>query len=143
MIAEVGALLEEIAEADTETPWSNPTMPTVVVCDRLRQLGRQLQLLFRQEEDDERRFPRLLASRPDLYEDVQLLVREHRSLVNLCDYVCELCGTSLRPTSTWEDIEAQFRRFRRVLCIHHAWEDAFLEDGLGVGSSTASIRTPR
>lgn len=138
-IAEVETLLEQIAEADTETPWSVSAMPTGLVYDRLTELARQLQLLFRQEEDDERRFPLLLASRPDLYEDVQLRLREHRALQSLCDYLCELSDTSHRPTCTWEEIEPQFRRFKRILSIHHAWEDWHLENGLGAGSPMASI----
>lgn len=139
VIAEVEALLEEIAEADTETPWYAPATPSCVVHDRLTELARQLRLLFRQEEDDERRFPLLLGSRPDLYEDVQLRLREHRSLQYLCDYFCELSDWSHASTCTWEEIEPQFRRFKQLLSIHHAWEDWHLADGLGTGSATAAI----
>jgi hypothetical protein len=128
-----------IAEADTETPWSAPATASRVVYDRLSELARQLRLLFRQEEDDEQRFPLLLVSRPDLYEDVQLRLREHRSLQNLCDYFCELSDTSHPSTCTWEEVEPQFRRFKQMLSIHHAWEDWYLANGQGTGNVMASI----
>lgn len=139
MIVQVETSLQQIAEADTETPWCVPAMGPGVVCDRLTELGRQLQLLFRQEEEDERRFPLLLASRPDLYEDVQLRLREHQSLQSQCDYLCGLSDTSRRPTCTWEEIAPQFRRFKQLLSIHHAWEDWCLENSPGAGSTMAPI----
>jgi hypothetical protein len=134
VISELETLLEEMADVEADTPWSVPAMPAVVVCDRLTDLGQQLRLMFDQEEQDGR-FPSLLASRPDLHEDVQLLLREHRLLLTQFDHLCELSGTSVRPRSTWGDIALQFRRFKQALAIHQAWEDTFLQDSLPAGST--------
>jgi hypothetical protein len=60
---------------------------------------------------------------PTLREELEELYGEHPQLLELLDQIQELAGSSVRPASTWDDVESQFHRFQRALCRHQQRHD--------------------
>lgn len=125
-------LLEDIADAEADASWGLPAMPADAVSDRVADLCARLQTLFFLEETSESlgEGPEL---EPAMREDVEDLFGEHPQLLELLEQVQELAGSSVRPTSTWDDVESHFHRFQRALGRHQRRHDD-LRERLTVGN---------
>ncbi len=125
-------LLEDIADAEADASWGLPAMPADAVSDRVADLCARLQTLFFLEETSD-----AIGDGPDLEpamrEDVEDLFGEHPQLLELLEQVQELAGSSVRPTSTWDDVESHFHRFQRALGLHQRRHDD-LRERLTVGN---------
>jgi len=122
LLGKLAELLEDIAEAEADASWGLPAMQTDAVSDRVADLCDRLRTLFFLEETDAA-LARLMAMRPTLREELQDLFGEHPQLLELLEQIQELAGSSLRPASTWDDVESHFHRFQRALCRHQRRHD--------------------
>jgi hypothetical protein len=118
-------LLMEIAEADAEDSWCSPAVPTDAVPARMQDLTRHVRGLFVVEED-ERCLDQLLASQPELREELEQINLQHEQILDLLEEICELAGSSVRPATSWDDLELHFRMLRRLWAAHRHDEDAVL-----------------
>jgi hypothetical protein len=125
LLGELGELLNDIAEADADACWYQPAVPVDVVPDRLDQLGDVLRKLFDLEED-ERHLSALFRSQPELRDRFEELNEEHAVLLEQLEHLYELSGTSIRPGSTWDDIEHHYRGLERRLASHRRDEECLL-----------------
>jgi hypothetical protein len=116
-------LLDDIADAEADASWGLPVVPTDAVSDRVADLGARLQTLFFLEETDDA-LAELAEFEPTVREELDELFGEHPQLLELLEQIQELSGSSVRPASTWEDVESQFHRFQLALGSHQRRHDA-------------------
>jgi len=124
-------LLDDIADAEADASWGLPVVPTDAVSDRIADLGARLQTLFFLEEADDA-FVEQAEFEPATREELDDLFGEHPQLLELLEQIQELSGSSVRPASTWDDVESHFHQFQRALCSHQRRHDA-LRERLSVG----------
>jgi len=122
LLGNLAELLEEIADAEADASWGLPAMPTDAVSDRVADLCARLRTLFFLEETDDA-LAELMAMEPTLREELEDLFGEHPQLLELLEQIQELAGSSLRPASTWDDVESHFHRFQRALRRHQRRHD--------------------
>jgi hypothetical protein len=122
LLAQLGELLEDIADADTDSSWGWTAVPADAVPDRVADLCGRLQTLFFLEESDDA-LAELLEMQPELRDELEGLHGEHPRLLELLEEIRELAGSSVRPASTWDDVESRFHRFQRVLSGHQRRHD--------------------
>lgn len=122
LLQHLAELLEDIADADADASWRSPAVPTDPVSDRVGDVCARLRTLFFLEESDAA-LAKLLAMQPTLREELEGLHGEHSQLLELLEQIQELAGSSVRPTSTWDDVESQFHRFQRALSRHQRRHD--------------------
>ena len=122
LLGHVAELLEDIADADADDSWGAPAVPTDVVSDRVADLCGRLRTLFFLEESDDA-LAELLAIQPTLRVELEGLHGEHPQLLDLLEEIQELAGSSVRPASTWDDVESRFHRFQRALTRHQRRHD--------------------
>lgn len=121
-------LLEDLADCDADACWTAPAVPIANVPAQLRMLERRLLRIFDLEEDESYLMD-LAKRRPGLRRAIERLNAEHGELLDLLAELCELAGSTLRPGSSWADIELHFRLFERRLALHRQEEMAWLEQG--------------
>ncbi len=114
---QLAELLEDIADADVDSSWGWSAVPTDAVPDRVADLCGRLQTLFFLEETDGA-LTDLLEEQPELRDAVEDLHDEHPRLLSLLEEIGELSGSSVRPASTWDDVESRFHQFQRALSGH-------------------------
>ncbi len=121
-LGNLAELLEDIADAESDASWGLPAVPIDAVSDRVADLCARLQTLFFLEEtaDAPGEGPEF---EPAAREDVEELWGEHPKLLELLEQVQELAGSSVRPASTWDDVESHFHRFQRALSRHQRRHD--------------------
>lgn len=117
LLNQLAELLEDIADADADSSWNWTAVPTDAIPDRVTDLCGRLQTLFFLEETDATLVD-LLETQPELRNEVEGLHGEHPRLLNLLEEIGELAGSSVRPASTWDDVESRFHRFQRALSGH-------------------------
>ncbi len=122
LLENLAELLDDIADAEADSSWGLPTMPTNAVSDRVADLCARLQTLFFLEETDEA-LAEILTMEPTLREELEELYGEHPQLLELLEQIQELAGSSARPASTWDDVESRFHRFQRALSRHQRRHD--------------------
>jgi hypothetical protein len=122
LLGQLAELLEDIADADVDSSWGWSAVPADAVPDRVEDLcGRLQQLFFLEETDDE--LAEVLEVQPDLRDELAGLHEEHPRLLGLLEEIRELAGSSVRPASTWDDVESRFHRFQRALSGHQRRHD--------------------
>lgn len=126
LLGQLAELLEDIADAEADASWRAPAVPTEAVPDRVAEICNRLRRLFLLEEADAA-LAQLAAMRPSLQDELEGLHGEHPQLLDLLEQVQELAGSSVRPASTWDDVELRFRRFRRALNHHQQRHDDLVE----------------
>lgn len=126
LLRHLAELLEDIADAEADDSWRAPAVPTEAVPDRVADLCSRLRRLFLLEETDEA-LAQLAAMRPSLQDELDGLHEEHPQLLDLLEQIRELAGSSVRPASTWDDVELNFRRFQRALRRHQQRHDDLVE----------------
>jgi chromosome segregation ATPase len=129
LLGNLAELLEDIADAEADASWGLPAMPADAVSDRVADLCARLRTLFFLEETDDA-LAELMAMEPTLREELEDLFGEHPQLLELLEQIQELAGSSVRPTSTWDDVESHFHRFQRALCRHQRRHDDLRERAL-------------
>ena len=122
LLGQLAELLEDIADADTDSSWGWSAVPADGVADRVADLSGRLQTLFFLEESDDG-LAGLLELQPELRDELEGLHGEHPWLLGLLEEVHELAGSSVRPASTWDDVESRFHRFQRALSGHQRRHD--------------------
>ena len=122
LLENLAELLDDIADAEADASWGLPAMPTDAVSDRVADLCARLRTLFFLEETDDA-LAELLAMQPTLREELEELYGEHPQLLELLEQIQELAGSSVRPASTWDDVESRFHRFQRALSRHQRRHD--------------------
>ena len=65
----------------------------------------------------------LIELQPELQDELEGLHGEHSQLLELLEQIRELAGSSVRPASTWDDVESRFHRFQRALSHHQRRHD--------------------
>lgn len=125
LLRQLGALLEDIAEADVDEHYRQPAVPIESVPQMLNELACNLRNLFDLEED-ERHLTALSQSRPELRVRFEALNAEHSELLDQLDQLHELAGTTICPASTWDDIDHQYRGLERRLVDHRRNEEQLL-----------------
>jgi hypothetical protein len=125
LLCKLGALLEDIAEADVDEPYHQPAIPIEDVPQMLNELACKLRNLFDLEED-ERHLAALSHSRPELRVRFEALNAEHPQLLDQLDHLHELAGTTICPASTWDDIDHQYRGLEHRLVNHRRNEEQLL-----------------
>ena len=126
LLGNLAELLEDIADAEADASWGLPAMPADAVSDRVADLCARLRTLFFLEETDDA-LAELMALEPTLREELEDLFGEHPQLLELLEQIQELAGSSVRPASTWDDVETHFHRFQRALCSHQRRHDDLRE----------------
>ena len=121
LLGNLAELLDDIADAEADASWGLPAMPTDV-SDRVADLSARLRTLFFLEETDDA-LAKLRAMQPTLREELEELYGEHPQLLEVLEQIQELAGSSVRPASTWDDVESRFHRFQRALCRHQRRHD--------------------
>ena len=121
LLENLAELLDDIADAEADSSWGLPAMPTDV-SDRVADLSARLRTLFFLEETDDA-LAELREMQPTLREELEELYGEHPQLLELLDQIQELAGSSVRPASTWDDVESRFHRFQRALSCHQRRHD--------------------
>ena len=124
LLAELSDMLDEIEDADTDYSCSL-AIPVEGVPTRLARLTSEVRNMFDLEED-ELHLDALSQWRPDLRERFEQLNAEHADLLEQLDELYELAGSSVRPGSTWNDIEHHYRGFERRLASHRRDEEHLL-----------------
>jgi hypothetical protein len=122
LLGQLAELLEDIADADTDSSWGWSAVPADAVPDRVADLCGRLQTLFFLEETDDA-LVELVEMQPELRDELEGLHEEHPRLLGLLEEVRELAGSSVRPASTWDDVESRFHRFQRALSGHQRRHD--------------------
>ncbi len=122
---EIRELLDDIADADADDSWCRPAVPVADIPRRMEQLARKIRRLFDLEED-ERYLTALSRRRPELRNRFEELNAEHSELLELVEQLYELAGSSVRPASTWDDIELHYLGFERRLANHRQGEEELL-----------------
>ena len=122
LLEHLAELLEEIADAEADASWRAPAVPTDAVPDRVADLCARLRMMFFLEETDDA-LAEVVAMQPSLQDQLEGLHGEHPQLLDLLEQIQELSGSSVRPASTWDDVESRFRRFQRALCHHQRRHD--------------------
>ena len=125
LLGETRELLDDIAEAEADASWCQPAMPVDDVSNRMEQLVNAARHAFDLEED-ERCLAALSRSQPELRDRFEQLNSEHAELLDLLEELYELAGSSVRPTSTWDDIEMRYLGFQRRLANHRQGEEELL-----------------
>jgi hypothetical protein len=125
LLGELRELLDDIAEADADACWYQPAIPVDGVPHRLERLACEVRTMFDLEED-ERHLAALSQYRPDLRDRFEQLNGEHAELLDQLDELYELAGSSVRPGSTWNDIEHHYLGFERRLASHRQDEEHLL-----------------
>ena len=122
LLGQLAELLEDIADADVDSSWGWSAVPADAVPDRVEDLCGRLQKLFFLEETDDA-LVELLEVQPELRDELEGLHDEHPRLLGWLDEIRELAGSSVRPASTWDDVESRFHRFQRALSGHQRRHD--------------------
>lgn len=122
LLGQLAELLEDIADADADSSWGWSAVPTDAVPDRVADLCGRLQTLFFLEETDGTLVD-LLEEQPELRDELEGLHDEHAHLLSLLEEIGELSGSSVRPASTWDDVESRFHRFQQALSCHQRRHD--------------------
>jgi Zn-dependent oligopeptidase len=117
LLDQIRELLDDIAEAEADASWYQPAVPVDGVPDRLEDVARKIRQLFELEED-ERYLAALSRSRPELRDSFERLNAEHPAILERLEELYELAGSSVCPTSTWDDVESHFLGFERRLSCH-------------------------
>lgn len=123
LLKQLAQRLEDIAEAEADASWGLPSMPTDPVSDRVADLCARLRTLFVLEETDDA-LAELRDMQPTLREEFDELYDEHPLLLEVLEQIQELAGSSVRPVSTWNDVESRFHRFQRDLSLHQQRHEA-------------------
>lgn len=122
LLDHLAELLEDIADADADSSWGWSAVPTEAIPDRVTDLCGRLQTLFFLEETDGT-LMELLEMQPELRDELEGLHDEHPRLLNSLEEIGELAGSSVRPASTWDNVESRFHRFQRALSCHQRRHD--------------------
>ncbi|NLF69042.1 MAG: hypothetical protein GX575_08295 [Candidatus Anammoximicrobium sp.] len=122
LLNQLAELLEDLADADADSSWGWSAVPTDAVPDRVSDLSSRLQTLFFLEENDGT-LEELLEEQPELRDELEGLRDEHPQLLSQLEEVGELTGSSVRPVSTWDDVESRFHRFQLALSRHQRRHD--------------------
>jgi len=126
LLGHLAELLEDIADAEADVSWRAPAVPIDAVPERVADLCARLRTLFLLEETDDA-LAEVAAMQPTLRDELEGLYGEHPQLLELLEQIQELSGSSVRPASTWDDVESQFHRFQHALCRHQQRHDSFGE----------------
>lgn len=126
LLGHLAELLEDIADAEADASWRAPAVPIDAVPDRVADLCARLRTLFFLEETDDA-LAEVAAMQPTLRDQLEGLHGEHPQLLELLEQIQELAGSSVRPASTWDDVESQFHRFQHALSHHQQRHDELVE----------------
>jgi DNA repair exonuclease SbcCD ATPase subunit len=125
LLNELGELLDAIAEADADACYYYPAVPIEDVPKRVGRLASEMRRMFDLEED-ERHLSALSQGRPELRDRFEQLNAEHVDLLDQLEELYELAGSSVRPGSTWDDIEHYYRGWEQRLASHRRDEESLL-----------------
>ena len=96
LLGQLAELLDDIADADADSSWGLPAVPTDAIPDQVADLCGRMQMLFFLEETDET-LAELIEMQPELRDELERLHCEHPRLLNLLEEIRELAGPSLVP----------------------------------------------
>ena len=116
LVEDIESQLEEILDVDAEDSGEFPPMPVHTICDQVVNLEHMLDGLFESCEQGRTARSRVRSRIAD--RDITLLRRQQEELRIMVEDLRELAGTAIRPTTTWPDLAARFRTFRRDLNHH-------------------------